>query len=182
LPIELQALGYGQSRNPQPDTQKPQIRNAKLKTIVMAAYKKSVEVRWSDLDPNFHLRHSAYYDFGAYCRICFLTDHGATTALMLQHKIGPILFREECVFRREIVFGDRVEINLRLKKSTRDNSRWTMIHEILKNGDTLAAIITIDGAWIDTEKRKLTAPPSFVLSAFDDVERTSDFEWIEKQV
>jgi len=29
-------------------------------------------------------------------------------------------------------------------------SRWTMIHEIWKNNDTLGAIVTIDGAWIDT--------------------------------
>ena len=27
-------------------------------------YTKPVEIRWSDLDPNFHLRHSVYYDYG----------------------------------------------------------------------------------------------------------------------
>ncbi len=65
------------------------------------AYIKNAEMRWSDLDPNFHLRHSVYYDFGAYCRICFLFDNGVTDKLMKELEIGPILFREECVFKRE---------------------------------------------------------------------------------
>jgi acyl-CoA thioester hydrolase len=146
----------------------------------MALYTKTVEIRWSDLDPNFHLRHSVYYDFGAYCRMCFLTEHGATPAMMVEHKIGPILFREECVFRKEINFGDKVEINLMLKSSNRDNSRWTLVHEIRKNTDKLAAIITVDGAWIDTEKRRLTIPPPFGLNAFSAIEKTADFMWTDK--
>ena len=31
----------------------------------MASFIKEISFRWSDLDPNFHVRHSAYYDFGA---------------------------------------------------------------------------------------------------------------------
>jgi acyl-CoA thioester hydrolase len=32
-----------------------------------------LDIRWSDLDPNFHLRHSVYYDYGAFARVQFLT-------------------------------------------------------------------------------------------------------------
>jgi acyl-CoA thioesterase FadM len=32
-------------------------------------FSKQLSFRWSDLDPNFHVRHSAYYDFGAQHRI-----------------------------------------------------------------------------------------------------------------
>ncbi len=147
----------------------------------MELYNKTVEIRWSDLDPNFHLRHSVYYDFGAYCRMCFLNDHGVTPGQMLQHKVGAILFREECVFKREIHFGDHIKINLQLKKTTRDISRWTMVHEIIKNKEKVAAIITVDGAWIDTSIRKLATPPAFVLDAFNDMVKAVDFEWIEKK-
>jgi acyl-CoA thioester hydrolase len=144
-------------------------------------YKKSLEIRWSDLDPNLHLRHSVYYDFGAYCRMCFFTNHGLSTTSLLEHHVGPILFREECVFRREIHFGDVVEINVQLKKATKDYSRWTMGHEIKKNGDKLSALITIDGAWLDTRVRKLIVPPAFVITALDAIEKKDDFEWIEKK-
>ena len=76
----------------------------------------SPEIRWSDLDPNFHLRHSVYYDFGASIRIAFLTLNGITPARMLEYNIGPVLFREECVFKKEIRFGDKVTINIKLDK------------------------------------------------------------------
>lgn len=89
----------------------------------MTAFEKNIEIRWSDLDPNNHLRHSAYYDYGAYSRICFLNEHGLTAETMLQHNIGPILFREECLFKKEIKFGDTIKINVKLDKATLDFSR-----------------------------------------------------------
>lgn len=38
----------------------------------MEKFIQEIQLRWSDLDPNFHLRHSVYYDWGAFCRIEFL--------------------------------------------------------------------------------------------------------------
>lgn len=135
----------------------------------MGYYTKKAEIRWSDLDPNFHVRHSAYYDFGAFARVCFMVDHGLTPSVMLQHHMGPVLFREECVFKREIHFNDSVEVNVQLVKNTPDMSRWTMVHEIWKADGVLSAVITVDGAWIDTEKRKLTILPEFLRNVFDSI-------------
>lgn len=109
-------------------------------------YNKQVEIRWSDLDPNFHLRHSVYYDWGAFVRISFLNEHGITPVAMMQHHIGPIIFREECGFKKEIHLEDKITVNLQLMKSKKDGSRWTMQHEVWKNGNILCAVITIDGA------------------------------------
>lgn len=146
----------------------------------MSGYSKKIEIRWSDIDPNFHLRHSVYYDFGAFVRVAYMTDNGLTPFIMQQQQIGPILFREECVFKREIHFNDVVEVNVQLVKSTPDMSRWTMIHEIWKNGDTLSAIITIDGAWINTALRKLAVPPESFKQVFEQMPRTENFEYIIK--
>ncbi|CAN5515074.1 hypothetical protein BH10BAC2_BH10BAC2_41660 [soil metagenome] len=145
----------------------------------MRNYFKQVEVRWSDMDPNFHLRHSVYYDWGAYLRLSFLTEHGLTPLLMQQLHMGPILFREECVFKREIAFGDVVTINVALSKSRRDISRWSMVHEVWKNNDTLSAVITVDGAWLDTKIRKLAIPPANIQSVFESVPKTTNFEWTD---
>ncbi|MEY2918008.1 MAG: hypothetical protein RIS73_1722 [Bacteroidota bacterium] len=79
--------------------------------------------------------------------------------MVREEHIGSILFREECVFRRELKFGDDVEIRIKLLKATADFSRRSFINEIGKNGDTLAAVVTVDGAWMDTQKRKLAMPP-----------------------
>jgi acyl-CoA thioester hydrolase len=147
----------------------------------MTNYDKQLEIRWSDLDPNFHVRHSVYYDFGAFIRMSFLTEFGLSTEVLIKHQLGPILFREECLFKREIHFKDTVSINLVLKQCTATYSRWTMQHEIIKNGELVSAIITVDGAWMDTAKRKLTVPPSFVTPAMEKIPRTPDFKLIERK-
>lgn len=145
----------------------------------MSSYIKTVEVRWSDLDPNFHLRHSVYYDYGAYCRIAFLEAHGFNAAFMMQHHFGPVLFREECIFRKEIRLGDVVTIDLSLLKAKEDQSRWSIQHHIYKNTDTLAAVLTVDGAWMNTQLRKLSVPPEQVLHVFNNMPRAEQFDWIK---
>ncbi|MGB8191399.1 MAG: thioesterase family protein [Chitinophagaceae bacterium] len=145
----------------------------------MEQYIKPLEIRWSDLDANFHLRHSAYYDFGAYARICFLRDNGLTMDVMQQQHFGPILFREECSFRREIRLGDEVSINVQLLRSKPDFSRWSIQHQFFKNGQP-AALLTVDGAWIDTILRKLTVLPDISRPAFELMPRAENFEWIVK--
>ncbi|MFT3824708.1 MAG: thioesterase family protein [Chitinophagaceae bacterium] len=145
----------------------------------MTSYIKPLEIRWSDLDPNVHLRHSVYYDYGAYCRISFLEEEGLTSAYMAEHKFGPILFREECVFRKEVRLGDKLSIDLKLVKARPDQSRWSIQHHIYKNEDVIAAVITVEGAWIDIAKRKLTVPPENVLHVFNNMPRAEGFEWLK---
>lgn len=148
-------------------------------TSTMDSFIKAIEVRWSDLDPNFHLRHSVYYDYGAYVRVCFLEENGLTTSLMAKNHMGPILFREEARFRREIRLGDSLTIDLQLVKAREDNSRWTIQHNIYLNSDIVAAIITVDGAWMNTLHRKLTTPNELGSEVFQKMPRAKNFEWIK---
>lgn len=141
----------------------------------MERYSKKLEIRWADLDPNFHVLHSKYYDFGAYCRMAFLTEHGITSEFMIENNIGPIIFREECIFKREIKFGDELEVFLKLSKCNEDASRWSMVHELWTNGNTLAALISIDGAWMDTAIRKLTKPPEACIVGIKLIPKTDNF-------
>jgi acyl-CoA thioester hydrolase len=144
----------------------------------MDLFIKSIQVRWADLDPNFHVRHSVYYDYGAYARICYLNEHGVNTAFMREHHFGPILFREECIFKREIKLDDLVTIDLQLVKAKTDHSRWTVRHIITRNNEHAATLI-MDGAWIDTVKRKLTIPPQLAHETFEKMPRTENFEWLK---
>ena len=143
-------------------------------------FKTALSIRWSDLDPNFHLRHSVYYDFCAQQRMHLLEQMGVTLAVMKEKGIGPIIFREECVFRREILFNDTITLELRVARMKRDGSRWSFRHAFMKGEEgTLCATLTIDGAWFDTALRKLSPPPLVYKEAFDAFPRTEDFEWVE---
>ena len=143
----------------------------------MEAFSQQIQVRWADMDPNFHLRHSVYYDWGAMCRMDYLTEKGLTPAIFKKLKFGPIIFREEAVFRKEIVYGDNISINLTLMKGRKDYSRWTISHEILKNNTTLCAVITVDGAWLNLLERKLFIPPAEAVAVFEQMQKNDHFEW-----
>ena len=132
----------------------------------MATFIAKAEIRWADIDPNFHVLHSKYYDYCANARMGILAQYGITMQVVQEEHVGPILFREECVFKRELKFGDTIEIKIKLSKATDDFSRWSFVNEIWKNDDTLAAIVTVDGAWMDTQKRKLALPPESFKKAF----------------
>jgi acyl-CoA thioester hydrolase len=144
----------------------------------MNDFSRPIQIRWSDLDPNFHLRHSVYYDWGAFCRVEFLNAYGLTAEVMQKLQFGPILFKEECVFRKEIKLGDEIKMNLQLIRSRKDFSRWSIQHQIVKNGDVLCAVLTVDGAWMNVVQRKLTSPPEQVHEVFSKMPMAENFEWI----
>lgn len=144
----------------------------------MNEFSRIVQIRWSDLDPNFHIRHSVFYDWGAFVRVEFLHAHGLTSQVMQELKFGPILFREECIFRKEIRSGDEIKMNLQLLRSKKDFSRWSIQHQITKADGTLCAVLTVDGAWMDVVKRRLASPPQKVHEVFGRMPKEKEFEWI----
>ena len=107
----------------------------------------------------------------------FYIAGGCQPKLMTSLNFGPIVFREEAVFRKEILLEDKVTISLQLLKSKKDYSRWTIRHPIVKNGDILATMLTVDGAWIDTVKRKLCLPPPEAIAAFEKMYKPEEFAW-----
>jgi acyl-CoA thioester hydrolase len=98
---------------------------------------------------------------------------------MHQFHFGPILFREECVFKREIRDGDKITVDLSLLKAKKDYSRWSIRHHIVKNAGILSAIVTVDGAWINTIERKLTMPPPIAEKVFSEMPVDENFQWME---
>ena len=130
----------------------------------MQAFSSVISIRWADIDANFHLRHSAYYDFGAQHRVEILLQHGLTLAMMQEQHFGPVLFREECVFKKEIHLTDTITISTRMTKMRHDGSRFTIQHLFTNKQGQHCALITVDGAWIDTQLRKLIHPVPAIVT------------------
>ncbi|HMV08230.1 MAG TPA: acyl-CoA thioesterase [Cyclobacteriaceae bacterium] len=143
----------------------------------MSKFSMPVSIRWADIDANRHLRHSVYYDFGAAARMQLLSERGLTTHKLEELQIGPVLFREEAVFRREIHLEDQITITVEMHKASEDYSRWSLRHTFLKQDGTLSATLTIDGAWIDLRLRKLAMPDEFIKKVFSEFPKAPDFEW-----
>jgi len=132
--------------------------------------KKKLAIRWGDCDLNRHVRHSAYYDFGAHVRIRFFSEMGFDTQKMGSLNIGPILFKEECAFIRELHLEDTIFVNLLKGDVSPDGSRWELHHEIFNSKQEKSAHITVKGAWMDLIARKLTKPPAELVTLIDQLE------------
>lgn len=133
------------------------------------------KVLWSQIDANRHLRHSAYADLGAQARLQMMESLGFKPDLLETLKIGPILFREELIYMREVNPGDKVKITCVMTYCRRDGSRWAFSQELFRGDGVKAAQINVQGAWIDMTRRKLTALPKEWSEIFLSLPRSEDF-------
>lgn len=127
----------------------------------MVNYSKSYEVRWADLDPNWHLRHSAYADYCTQTRFAFLAENGFPASRFAELGFGPVIFRESTRYLREVRMNDTIRVDFRVTEMN-DAGHWKIIQQVFR-GETLAAVHEIEGAWLDLAQRKLRqAPPDLV--------------------
>lgn len=143
----------------------------------MKTFEKEIEVRWSDVDQNRHVRHSAYYDYGAHIRIRYFNELGFNAQKFAELNIGPVIFKEECSFIRELNPDDTITINLLNGETSEDGSRWALYHEIFNTKGEKSAHLKVEGAWIDLSKRKLTVPPIELANSMLDLPKGEDFSY-----
>lgn len=129
-------------------------------------YEKTFAVRWADLDPNAHMRHSAYADYAAQVRLDFLADHGFALPRFAELGIGPVLFREDTRFLKEVHLGETIRVTAELGGLRADGARWRIIHTLYKADGREAAVVAVDGAWLDLRQRKLVVPPPELAATF----------------
>ncbi len=113
------------------------------------------------------------------CRITYLQEKGLTPALMQKMNFGPIIFREEAIFRKEVCYNDLISVNLQLIKARRVYSRWTIRQEIIRNNEIRCAIVTIDGAWLNVIDRKLIIPPVEAIHVYELMSLNENFQWTD---
>ena len=136
------------------------------------------QIIWAQIDANRHLRHSAYADLCAQARSNMLRDTGLSLDKIAEMNIGPILFREELVYLREIHLNDEVKVTVVMTKYNNTNSRFSFRHEIYRSDGTKCAVVTVDGAWMDIEKRKLTVLPEEWQAIVAHLPKSADYEEI----
>lgn len=137
------------------------------------------QVLWSQIDANVHLRHSAYADFCAQARSNMLNKMGLSLEEFNKRKIGPILFREELNYLREIGLDERVKVSVLITKFNKVNSRFSFRHEIFKENGVKAAVVLVDGAWMNIRERKLTNIPEEWMEIISKIPKSEDYTEID---
>jgi len=133
------------------------------------------QVRWADLDPNGHLRHSAYMDYAAQARVGFLNDCGFTLERFQKLHLGPVLFREDTQYLREVRANERISVTTELNGLSANGKHWRMRHRMFKSDGSLACVIDVQGAWLDLVTRKIVPAPAELQEAMRKAPRTQDY-------
>ncbi len=134
------------------------------------------QVIWAQIDANRHMRHSAYADYGAQARSNMLKKTGLSLDMFAAAKIGPILFREELIYLREVKLDDFIKVTVEMTRYNWENSRFSFKHEIFRKDGTLCAVVNADGAWLNLETRKLTALPPEWDKFINQIPQAKDIE------
>ncbi len=139
-------------------------------------FEQQIVVRWQDIDANRHLRNTAYSEFATDTRFRYAAAHGYTMERFEKLRFGPVILREDIRYRREVLLGQTVTVDFLAAGLSTDGSQWRVRHQIrLANGKE-AAVLTLDGAWIHLDTRRLIEPPADLRSILERLPRTPDFE------
>ncbi|GAB4245915.1 MAG: hypothetical protein Tsb0034_24630 [Ekhidna sp.] len=139
-------------------------------------------VRWADLDPNGHMRHTSYNDYCAQARLMYFEDISMPFHKLIGMGIGPILFREDTRFFKEIRMNEEFEVGFTVSKMRKDGSKWSFRHNIYTSSGELSAKVEVDGAWLNLKERRTTIPPAELVDVLADAVKAEDFEWIPDKV
>lgn len=121
------------------------------------------EVKWADVDPNMHLRHTVFLDFADQARIRFFNANGLTFNDLVRKRVGPIIFSTKSNFMAEVLLSEKVSVDCNLLDTSTDGRKWKIKHHLYKEDGRLAAEMEYAGAWLDLDRRKVAAPPQEVL-------------------
>ena len=143
-------------------------------------YKKEFEIRWSDVDANAHLANSAYTNFMSHTRMAFFIDYGFSMPAMAEYHIGPVVFYEHMYYFKEAFLGTPITVTLELAGLSEDGMFFRFEHNFYNDKGENLASCEIFGAWIDTNKRKLSELPKPLLALTDSFPKSQKFKILTK--
>lgn len=146
----------------------------------MQKYTTQFEVKWADVDPNMHMRHTVYLDYADQTRIRFFNDNGLPFNRLQELGVGPVIFGTQTNFLREVMLSEKVTLDCHLMELSPGGRKWVIKHFVYKEDGTVAAELVYRGAWLDLRARKIVSPPEDIAEVMDRMERADLSESISE--
>ncbi len=121
-------------------------------------YEKTLYARWGDMDFNGHMKNTAYLDASADVRMMYFAANGFSMREFEQRRLGPVILRDELEYFRELRLLEPVRVTLSARDVAEDG-RFVLVNEFFREDGAKCARVTSNGAWLDLDRRKITAPP-----------------------
>lgn len=145
----------------------------------MVIFRKTLEVRWSDIDANQHVTHTSYAQFATHTRVEWMRLVGCSMSDLLNLGFTGVLLKEETEYYREIFLGEQVTVELMIVGQSGDYSKWKFLHNIYNSKNKLSARHLVYGAWINSETRRISPPPQKFIDLIKDLPHDDQFEIIQ---
>lgn len=140
-------------------------------------FRRTLQVRWSDIDFLAHMKNTAYLDAAVDVRFLYFESCGLAAHAFTDLGIGPVVQRDQVEYFRELRFLEPYTVTHEMAGASVDYSRFMLRNEFFRPDGKLAARLTSTGGWLDLARRQLIAPPSAVAAALAALTRTAD--WVE---
>lgn len=145
----------------------------------MEPFKKEFQVIWADLDPNAHMRHTAYNDYAAQVRVSLFDDLGLPLQKLVASGYGPVLFHEDTTFKHEVFMNEKITVDCSALAFRKDLKIWKFRQQVFKQNGELACVIIATGAFMDLKLRKVVVPPQEIIDMLEKIPVAEDFQWFE---
>jgi acyl-CoA thioester hydrolase len=122
-------------------------------------FQRGFRVGWGDIDGNGHMANTAFLDRAADTRVLFFAERGFPAARFLTERVGPVIVRDELVYRRELRLLDEFTVDLEALGVSSDGSRFEISNTFRASTAEVAAVITSEGVWFDLDQRRPRMPP-----------------------
>lgn len=122
-------------------------------------FEQHFRVSWSDLDGNGHMANTAYLERAVDTRFLFFAERGFPVSRLVDEHIGPVVQREELVYRKELRLLQDFTVDLQLAGLSPDGVRFRVNHAFRNSSRELVATVSSAGLWFDLEQRRRCAPP-----------------------
>lgn len=110
-----------------------------------------------------------------------MQEHGYTIDMLRRESIGQFLSREFIEYKREVTWGNRVNVTFFLMGANLDFSRWIFGHDFYKNDSKkICCTVIVEGQWVDLKKRKPTHCPPILADGIREISKSKDFIVLDK--
>jgi acyl-CoA thioester hydrolase len=141
-------------------------------------FEQHFRVSWGDLDSNAHMANTAFLDRAADTRMQFYVVRGFPLTRFSEERIGPVILRDELVYRKELRLLDEYVVDLEVVGLSEEGTRFQVRNTFRTGAGEVAAIVTSAGLWFDLERRRPRPPPPDLDAVFRQAPRGEDFKEI----
>lgn len=138
-----------------------------------------VQASWADMDFNRHMGNTSYLNICTTVRLMHFAEQGVATADFERLQIGPVVFRDEIEYFREVHLLEKISVTLSLMGCSEDASHFKLRNELWKENGAKAATVVSTGGWMNVATRKLVVPPDSIRAALDNLPKLDPFEVLQ---